>query len=159
MARSRHIDLYSSLRFHYEVKATAEIARPPRCFTWDVPDHDENFQNTAQYVRSSTAAGRRDMDRQACRLTPVWTMLGARLVNGLRRRIDRFPRPSACAGAGPGNDGTTLLLLSDAVRKFASISQDASIISLSILAIALASRILARRGRPARGIRLFMRSS
>jgi len=140
--------VYEDMRFHYEVKHTAEMARAAAALTWEMPDQDENFQNTAQYgplLYLPQAAG--IWIGRLAGLNPVRTLLVARLVNALSSTLIAFLAIRLCY-RGLALLFTTLLLPMT-VSQFASVSQDALIISLSLLVIALASRVVAQ-GRPAK---------
>jgi uncharacterized membrane protein len=135
-------ELYESMHFHYEVKHTADTARAAASLNWGMPDHEKNFQNTAQYgplIYLPQALG--VWIGKLIGLNPVWTILEARLLNGLVATMIGFFALRICR-RGQALLFTTLLLPM-AMSEFGSVSQDALIISLSLLMIALASRILA----------------
>lgn len=140
-------ELYEGMHFRYEVKHTPDVARAAAALNWEMPDHDKNFQNTAQYgpvaylpLALGLAIGKH------LGLNPVWTMLETRLLNGFLAAIIGFFAICICR-RGQALMFTTLLLPMT-MSQFASVSQDAFIISLSLLVVAIASRIIAEK-RPA----------
>ena len=142
-------NLYSGLhsRFRDEVKVAVDVARQAGALQWSVPEYDENFQNTAQYgpvLYLPQAAGL--WLGKLTGLNPAWTVLVARLLNGLAATLVGFFALCLCR-RGQALTFTTLLLPMT-VSPFGSLSQDALIITFPILAAALASRIIAER-RPA----------
>jgi uncharacterized membrane protein len=132
---------YTGMPFHSEVKHAPETARAAATVRWAVPDHDENFQNTAQYgpVLYLPQAMAIWLGKLVG-LNPVWTILGTRLVNGLVAALISFIAIRICR-RGQALLFTTLLLPMT-MSEFGSVSQDALIISLSLLVVALASRII-----------------
>ena len=140
--------LYESMHFYYQVKQTEELARTVIALTWDVPDQDENLQNTAQYgpvLYLPQAAG--IWLGKLAGLRPFHTLLAARLVNAAVAILIAFVAIRLCR-RGLALFFTTLLLPTTA-SQFGSMSQDALIISLSLLVAAIATNLFAER-RPAR---------
>jgi len=140
--------LYTNMHFHYEVKQTAELARRVADLTWDAPDQDENFQNTAQYgplMYLPQAAG--IWLGKLAGLNPFRSLLAARLANATVAILIAFAAIRICR-RGLALFFTTLLLPMTA-SQFGSMSQDALIISLSLLVTAIASGLIAE-ARPAR---------
>jgi uncharacterized membrane protein len=140
--------LYEDMHFHYEVKHTEDLARAVAALAWNVPDQDENFQNTAQYgplLYLPQAAG--ISIGKLAGLNPFRTLLVARLVNAAVAVLIAFVAIRICR-RGIALLFTTLLLPMT-VSQFGSMSQDALIISLSLLVVGIASRIIAE-SRPAK---------
>ena len=140
--------LYAGIPFHYEHKHTAEMARAAAAVDRNLPDHNEVFPNTAQYgpaLYLPQAVG--IWIGKLAGLNPAWTNLCARLVNGLTAMAIGFLAICWCR-RGQAMLFTTLLF-PVTLAQFSSVSQDALIISLSLLAIALASRVI-DEGRPSR---------
>ncbi len=140
---------YTGIPFHYERKHTAEMARAAAAVDRDMPDHNEVFSNTAQYgpaLYLPQAVG--IWIGKLAGLNPAWTNLCARLVNGLTAITIGFLAICWCR-RGQAMLFTTLLF-PVTLAEFSSVSQDALIISLSLLAIALASRVIdeGRTSRP-----------
>lgn len=133
--------LNDHLRFNYDAKETVDIARKSAALRWTMPDRDGNFQNTAQYGPALYAPQVVGIwIGKLFGLTPVWTVLCARLVNGLASASIGFIAILLCR-RGRAMTFTTLLLPMT-MSEFTSLSQDALIIGFSILAITLASRII-----------------
>jgi hypothetical protein len=146
--------LHDYLSFHYDAKETGDVAKASAALRWAVPDQWENFQNTAQYgpaLYAPQAIG--IWIGKLLGLNPAWTILCSRLVNGLIAASIGFIAICFCRR---GQAMTfTALLLPMTTSEFASLSQDALIISLSILAVALASGVIAEQ-RPARVSEFFL---
>jgi uncharacterized membrane protein len=133
--------LYVEIPFHYERKHTVEMARAAASVDWNMPDYNEAFPNTAQYgplLYLPQAVG--IWIGKLAGLNPVWTNLCARLVNGLTAMTIGFLAISWCR-RGQALLFTTLLF-PVTLCQFSSVSQDALLISLSLLAISLASRVI-----------------
>jgi len=140
--------LYQGMQFRYEIKQTEELAHATAAITWDAADLDENFQNTAQYgpvLYIPQAAG--IWLGKLAGFNPFRTFLAARLVNAAVAILIAFAAIRVCR-RGLALFFTTLLLPMTA-SQFGSMSQDALIISLSLLVTAIASRLIAE-SRPAR---------
>ena len=134
--------LYEEMQFRYEVKQTEELARKVIALTWHVPDEDENFQNSAQYgpfLYLPQAAG--IWFGKLADFSPFFTFLASRLVNAAVSILVAFVAIRRCR-RGLALLFTTVLLPMTA-SEFGSMSQDALIISLSLLVAANASKILA----------------
>lgn len=146
LARFKH--LFEDLHFHFERKQTAEMSRAAAALKWTAPNQEAGFQNTAQYgplLYLPQVIG--IWIGKLCGLDVVWTILLARLINGFTAASIGFAAIRICR-RGQAMVFTTLLLPMT-LSQFASVSQDALIISLSIFAVALGSRIIAEQ-RPAR---------
>jgi hypothetical protein len=140
--------LYVGIPFHPERKHTVEMARAAAAMDWNLPDYNESFSNTAQYgppLYLPQAVG--IWIGKLAGLGPVWTNLCARLVNGLTAMAIGFLAICWCR-RGRALLFTTLLF-PVTLAQFSSVSQDALVISLSLLAIALASRVI-DEARPSR---------
>lgn len=135
--------LYEPLWFHPETKQTVALAQEAGAVRWSRTDN-LNFQNTAQYgpllyapqvigVLLSRLAG----------LNLVWTLIVARAINGLVACAIGFLALSICRRARALTFATLLLPMT--LSQFASASQDALLISLTILAVAMASRNLTEK--------------
>jgi uncharacterized membrane protein len=141
-------ELYFDMPFHVDVKQTVEKARKVAALNWGMPDHNASYNNTAQYgplLYLPQAVG--IWSGKTIGLTPAWTILCARLINGFAAAFIGFIALRLCR-RGRALMFTTLLLPMT-MSEFASVSQDALIISLSILAGALVSRVAAEQ-RPVR---------
>jgi uncharacterized membrane protein len=134
----------SELHFRAEVKQTTEVSRRAAALGWSVPTENAGFTNTAQYgplfylpqvftIWIGKFFG----------LSVIWTMLLARLVNGFIAVLIGFVSISVCRRAQAMV--FTTLLLPETISEFASLAQDALIISLSIFIGALGSRIVAEQ--------------
>ncbi len=136
--------LYENMWFHPEVKQNAELARKAGSIQWAGPKDGVNFQNTAQYgplLYAPQALGIR-LGRLAG-LSVAQTLVLARLINGLVSCTVGFFALAICRRARSLTFATLLLPMT--LSQFASASQDALLISLSLLAVSLASRVLAER--------------
>ena len=126
------------------------MARDAGAIRWSGPKDDVNFQNTAQYgpvLYLPQVVGLlfgRVMD-----VSLAWTLVLARLINGLVACLVGFLALRICR-RGRGLMFTTMLLPMT-MSQFGSASSDALIISLSILAVALVSRVVAERRPAGRG--------
>jgi hypothetical protein len=139
--------LYESMSYHQDVKQTPDLARRAGAIGWPEPDRDEVFQSPAQYgplFYIPQAIG--IWLGRSLGISPTSTLALARVMNGLAACAIGFLALSICR-RGLALTFTTLLFPM-ALSQFASLSQDALIISLSILAVAMASRVLTEQ-RPA----------
>ncbi len=139
--------LYREMWFHREVKQTLERADRSSRFRWLDKVRLENFQNTAQYgpllyVPQAIAieAGR------LTELSVARTLLLTRLFNGLTACLVGFLALLLCEHAIALTFFTLLLPMT--LSEFGSASQDALIISLSVLVVAIGSRVVVQN-RPA----------
>lgn len=133
--------LFEGIRFHSDVKATPAIASAAAALTWAEPDVDEIFQNTAQYgplLYLPQALG--IVSGKLVGLSPVGTILWARLVNAAFAVVIGFAAIRICRRGRALMFATLLLPMT--LSEFASLSQDALIISLSLLAVSLGSRVI-----------------
>ena len=140
--------LYESMWFHAEVKQTADLARQAGAIRWQGADTWGDFCNTVQYgpvLYLPQAVGFK-LGRLAG-LSVAQTVVLARLINGLTACLIGFLALSICR-RGRAFMFTTLLLPMT-LSEIGSAAQDALIITLSLLAAALASRLLSE-GRAAR---------
>ncbi len=139
--------LYQAMPFHSEVKETVAQATEAGGIRWIGPKEKINFQNTAQYgplfylpqvigLLLGRMAG----------ISLARTAVLVRMLNGLTACAVSFLALSICRRGRALTFATLLLPMT--LSEFASASQDASIISLSILVVAMASRLLTER-RPA----------
>jgi hypothetical protein len=139
--------LYQGMWFHPEVKQNPALARQASSIQWSGPQEGVNFQNTAQYgpvlyipqalgIRLGKWAG----------LSVVQTLVLARIINGLVACAVGFFALIVCRRARALTFAT--LLLPMCLSQLASASQDALLISLSLLAVSVASRVLTEQ-RPA----------
>ena len=139
--------LYQAMPFHPEVKQTVAQATEAGAIRWIGPKDKINFQNTAQYgpffylpqvigLLLGRIAG----------ISLARTVVLVRMLNGLTACGVSFLALSICRRGRALMFATLLLPMT--LSEFASASQDALIISLSILVVAMASRLLAER-RPA----------
>jgi hypothetical protein len=139
--------LYRTFYFHPEAKQSVALARLSATIDWSGPDRWENFQNTAQYgpwLYAPQAIGL--LLGQAIGLTVPQSVVVARLANGLAACLVAFLALRICR-RGRGLMFATLLLPMT-LSQLGSASQDALLITLSLLAVAVASRTLDER-RPA----------
>jgi len=136
--------LFDGIHFHPEVTVTDSLAATAGAIGWTAPDHDENFQNTAQYGPLLYVPQVLGIDiGRALGLSVAQTLVLARLVNGVLACAIGFFTLRLCRR---GHAMTfTALLLPMTLSQFGSASQDALIISLSILAITIASRVIDER--------------
>lgn len=133
--------LFKDLPLHSDVRATPEMASAAAALSWREPDLEQNFQNTAQYgplLYLPQALG--ILSGKLAGLSPARTMLWARLLNGGFSLLIGFAALNFCR-RGRALLFTTLLLPMT-VAEFGSLSQDALIISLSLLAASLGSRVI-----------------
>ncbi len=138
---------YQAMPFHPEVKETIAQATEAGGVRWLGSKDHINFQNTAQYgplfylpqvlglLLGRMAGG-----------SLARTLVLVRMLNGLTACGVSFLALSICRRGRALTFATLLLPMT--LSEFASASQDALIISLSILVVAMASRLLAER-RPA----------
>jgi hypothetical protein len=133
--------LYQNMPFHPEVKQTVALAREAGAIRWSGPKDHANFQATAQYgpflylpqvigVAFGRLAG----------LSLARTLVAARLINGFAACVVGFLALSICKRGRALTFATLLLPMT--LSQFSSASQDGLLISLSILAVAMASRAL-----------------
>jgi uncharacterized membrane protein len=140
--------MYQSMWFHPEVKQTVELARQAGAIKWSSRMKRANFQNTAQYgpvLYFPQVVGIRLGN--LAELSFAQTLLVERLLNGLSACAFGFLALLNCRRGRALMFATLLLPMT--LSEFGSASQDALMISLSFLAIAIASRILTE-GRTAR---------
>ena len=139
--------LYQSMPFHPEVKQTVALAREAGAIRWSGPKDHVNFQATAQYgpfLYLPQAIG--VVFGRHAGLSLARTLLAARVINGFAACVIGFLALSICKRGRALTFATLLLPMT--LSQFSSASQDALLISLSILAVAMASRALCRN-RPA----------
>jgi len=139
--------LYREMWFHPGVKQTFERAERSSRFRWFDKVRLENFQNTAQYGPLLYLPQAIAID--AGRLTGLSvarTLVLARLSNGLTACLVGFLALLLCEHAIALTFFTLLLPMT--LSEFGSASQDALIISLSLLVVAIGSRVLVQK-RPA----------
>jgi uncharacterized membrane protein len=139
--------LYENMWFHPEVKQTEALARQAGALGWAGPRGDVNFQNTAQYgplLYAPQAIGM--LIGRLTGLSLARTLVLSRLLNGLVCCGISFVALSICRRGRALTFATLLLPMT--LSQLGSASQDALLITLSLLAVALASRILAEQ-RPA----------
>lgn len=133
--------LYQNMPFHPEVTQTVALAREAGAIRWSGPKHRVNFQGTAQYgpflylpqviaVQFGRLAGS----------SLARTLVAARMINGFAACVVGFLALSICRRGRALTFATLLLPMT--LSQFGSASQDALLISLSILAVAMASRAL-----------------
>lgn len=134
--------LFEGIHFHTEAKVTAELAAQAGELRFDDLVRTENFQNTAQYGPALYAPDAVALlVARGMHLSVACGLLLAQIVNGLvaiglsllALRILRHGRALALS----------VLLLPMSLSTFGSVSQDAQIIALTFLAIALVSRAAA----------------
>lgn len=139
--------LYQNMPFHPEVKQTIALAREAGAIRWSGPKDHVNFQATAQYgpfLYLPQAIG--VVFGRLAGLSLAGTLVAARVINGFAACIVGFLALSICKRGRALTFATLLLPMT--LSQFSSASQDALLISLSILAVAMASRALTR-DRPA----------
>lgn len=133
--------LYEWMHFHSDVKQTTPLARETVRIHWSGPKV-VNFQNTAQYgpfmyipqaiaVRIARIAG----------IGLVHTLMAARVLNGFAACSIGFFALSICRRGRALMFSTLLLPMT--LSEFGSASQDALLISLSLLIVAVTSRVVA----------------
>jgi uncharacterized membrane protein len=143
-------DLYKSMWFHPEVKQTVELASRAGAINWSTKVQLENFQNTAQYgpvLYVPQVVG--FWLGKVADLTLAQTLLVVRLLNGMSACAVGFLALSNCRRGQALMFATLLLPMT--LSEFASASQDALLISLSLLAVAIASRNLSEQRTARRG--------
>ncbi|MBI3800785.1 MAG: DUF2142 domain-containing protein [Deltaproteobacteria bacterium] len=136
--------VYHRMWFHPEVKQTVVQARETGAIRWSEVKEYVNFQDTARYgpflyVPQVIAV----LFGRLADLRLIQTLVAARLLNGFAACVVGFVALTICR-CGRALTFTTLLLPMT-LSQFASASQDALSISLSIVAIAMASQVLAER--------------
>jgi len=139
--------LYENMWFHPEVKQTEALARQAGAIGWAGPRDHVNFQNTAQYgplLYAPQALGM--LIGRLTGLSVARTLVLARLINGLVCCGIGFVALSICRRGRALTFATLLLPMT--LSELGSASQDALLITLSLLAVAVASRVLAEE-RPA----------
>ncbi|MFO1061358.1 MAG: DUF2142 domain-containing protein [Dongiaceae bacterium] len=140
-------ELYRGMWTRTDVKQTVELAGRAGAIACALPARWVNFQNTAQYgpllylpqaigLRLGCAAG----------LTMAQAVLAARLLNGAAACLLGFLALRLCRRGQALMFATLLLPMT--LSQLASVSQDALLIAVSFLGIAVASRPLVER-RPA----------
>jgi len=138
---------YQNMWFHPRVKQTVAMARDAVRIHWWGPKDNVNFQGTAQYgpfcylpqaigVRLGRTAG----------IGLARTLIAARLLNGFAACVVSFLALSICRRGRAFMFATLLLPMT--LSEFGSASQDGLLVSLSLLAAAMASRALTEK-RPA----------
>jgi predicted membrane protein DUF2142 len=140
--------LYQNMWFHSEVKQTVALAREAGAIRWSGPQDHVNFQDSARYgplLYAPQAIG--VLFGRLAGISMAQTLVAARVINGLAACVVGFLALSICRRGRALTFATLLLPMT--LSEFGSASQDALLISLSILAVAMASRALAER-RPAR---------
>jgi uncharacterized membrane protein len=141
-------ELYKPMWFHSEVKQTSELASRAAAIKWSGEAQEENFQNTAQYgpiLYLPQAMG--FLLGRLADFSLAQTLLVMRLVNAICACAVGFFALRVCRRANALMFATLVLPMT--LSQFASASQDALLISLSLLSVAIASRILSE-GRTAR---------
>jgi len=139
--------LYQNMPFHPEVTQTVALAREAGAIRWSGPKDHVNFQATAQYgpfLYLPQAFG--IVFGRLAGLSLARTLVAVRLINGFTACVVGFLALSICKRGRALTFATLLLPMT--LSQFSSASQDALLISLSILAVAMASRALTR-DRPA----------
>ncbi len=134
--------LYRAMPFHPEVKETVAQATDAGGVRWIGPKDHVNFQNTAQYgpfLYLPQVIGL--LTGRVAGISLARTLVLVRILNGLTACAVSFLALSICRRGRALTFATLLLPMT--LSEFASASQDASIISLSILVVAMASRLLA----------------
>jgi uncharacterized membrane protein len=133
--------LYQPMWFKPDVKQTVLRAQASRSIRWTGPEKDVNFQNTAQYGPAlylpqvtGLVLGR------VLELPLAWTLIIARILNGLVACLIGYLALDVCRRGRYLMFATLLLPMT--MSEIGSASPDASIISLSLLAVALASKII-----------------
>ena len=140
-------EMYQPMWFHRDVKQTVDLARRAGSIAWSRQKKIENFQNTAQYgpfLYAPQAAGM--LIAKWAKPSFARSLLLARLLNGMAACALGFFALLNCRRGRALMFATLLLPMT--LSEFGSASQDALMIGLSLLTIAVASRILSE-GRPA----------
>jgi uncharacterized membrane protein len=133
-------DPYRGMYFHPEVKQTVALAHAAGAIRWSGPK-DLNFENTAQYgpfLYVPQVIGL--LLGRLPGISLAQTLLVARVINGIAACVVGFLALSICRRGRALTFATLLLPMT--LSEFGSASQDALLISLSILAVAMASRAL-----------------
>lgn len=131
--------LYASMWFHSETKTSVALAQEAGAIRWSGSRYNANFQNTAQYgpfLYLPQALG--IVLGRAAGLTIAQSLLAARLINGLVSCVVGAFAIAICQRGRALTFATLLLPMT--LSQFGSASQDALIISLSLLAISVVSR-------------------
>jgi len=139
--------LYQPMCFHPEVKQTVALASEAGAIRWSGPRDQVNFQSIAQYgplLYAPQALG--VLIGRLAGISLARTLVAARMINGLAACAIGFLALSICRRGRALTFATLLLPMT--LSEFGSASQDALLISLSILTVAMASRALTE-GRPA----------
>jgi hypothetical protein len=139
--------LYQNMPFHPGVKQTVALAREAGAIRWSGPKDYVNFQSIAQYGPLLYAP--QVIGVQFGRLAGISlarTLVAARVINGFAACVVGFLALSICRRGRALTFATLLLPMT--LSEFGSASQDALLISLSILVVAMASRTLTEQ-RPA----------
>jgi uncharacterized membrane protein len=140
--------LYQKMWFNPEVKQSVALARDAGALKWRGAEYDVNFQNTAQYgplLYVPQAVGL--LLGRLTGLTLAQTLVAVRVINGVTACIISCLTLCICRRAHALTFATLLLPMT--LSEFSSASQDALIISLSLLVVAIASRVIDEE-RPAR---------
>ena len=127
--------------FQPEVTQTVASAREAGAIRWSGPKDCVNFQGIAQYGPFLYAP--QVIGVQFGRLAGIslaQTLVAARVINGFAACVIGFLALSICRRGRALTFATLLLPMT--LSQFGSASQDALLISLSILAVAMASRAL-----------------
>jgi uncharacterized membrane protein len=133
--------LYQGIPFHPEVRQTVALAAEAGAIRWAGPRDHVNFQNTAQYgplLYAPQVIGL--LFGRLVDLSVARTLVAARMINGFAACVVGFLALSICRRGRALTFATLLLPMT--LSEFGSASQDAMLISLSILAVAMASRVL-----------------
>jgi uncharacterized membrane protein len=133
--------LYQGIPFHPEVKQTVALAHEAGAVRWSGSNDHVNFQNTAQYgpfLYAPQAIG--VLFGRLVGLSLARTLVTARMINGFAACVVGALALSICRRGRALTFATLLLPMT--LSEFGSASQDALLISLSILAVAMASRAL-----------------
>jgi uncharacterized membrane protein len=136
--------IFDELYFHPERKVSEVMAVLAGKVRFNLPDSDENFQNTAQYgplLYIPDAVG--ITTGKAMGWTVAHTLLLTRILNGFVSAAIAF---AALRILRHGKAlAFTILLLPMSLSTFGSASQDAPLIALTILASAILSRAVDER--------------
>ncbi len=140
-------NLYQNMPFHPDVKQTLALTRELEAIRWSGPRDHRNFQGTAQYgplLYAPQVIG--VLFGRLVGISLARTLVAARMINGLAACAIGFLALTICRRGRAFTFATLLLPMT--LSQFSSASQDAALISLSILAVAMASRALTEQ-RPA----------
>jgi uncharacterized membrane protein len=136
--------IFDELYFHPERKVSEVMAVRAGKVRFNLPDSDENFQNTAQYGPLLYIPGAVGITTgKAMGWTVAHTLLLTRILNGFVSAAIAF---AALRILRHGKAlAFTILLLPMSLSTFGSASQDAPLIALTILASAILSRAVDER--------------